>query len=260
MKKKHILIILLLLGISLFSYSFFIEVNWIEVTHHQIRLSPLSSKHLKIVQISDLHTTGIHSLEQKVISITKEEKPDLIIITGDIATPGGTRAGYENVLKNFSAPLGVYYVPGNWEDWEPITDLQNILQRNQITDLTNKAKRLDKNLWLVGFADSPTGNPDLKIIETLPKNSRIISIFHSPIFINEVKNKVDYAFVGHTHGGQIRFPFIGPIALPPGSDDFDQGWFEAGRTKMYVSRGIGTSILPFRFLCRPEISVFELFF
>jgi predicted MPP superfamily phosphohydrolase len=260
MNKKNVIFIISLLGLLVILYSYFIETSWIETTNHQISLNSNSSKKIKVIQISDLHTTGLGQIEEKFLKIINSLKPDYIFITGDIATPGGTSAKYEDVLKKIKAKRNVFYIPGNWEDWEPIPDLQNILKRNGIVDLTNKTIKLDENLWLVGFADAPTGSPDIKIIENIPKNSKIISIFHSPIFFKEVSNLIDLAFVGHTHGGQIRLPFIGAIALPPGSANFDQGWFRKNRAQMYVNRGIGTSIVPLRFMCRPEISVFEIKF
>lgn len=258
MKRKNVIIFLALLCILTFTYSYFIEPNWLEITHHQIRLNEISNKKLKIIQISDLHTRGIGTIEEKVIKVIQIENPDFIFLTGDIATPGGTNSGYEKVLKELKAKNATYYIPGNWEDWEPISDLPNLLKRNNIIDLTNKSIRLDEKLWLAGFADAPTGNPDLSILKSIPRNSKTISIFHSPVFFDDVSSLIDLAFTGHTHGGQIRLPVIGALALPPGSGDYDQGWFQKNRAKMYVTRGIGTSIVPFRFLCRPEISVFEI--
>lgn len=258
MKRKNVIFFTTLLGIFTFTYACFIETNWLEITHHQIKLNANANRKLKIIQISDLHTKGIGTIEEKVIKTIQIENPDFIFLTGDIATPGGTNSGYEKVLKELKAKKAIYYIPGNWEDWEPISDLQNILIRNQILDLTNKTIKLDENLWLAGFADAPTGNPDLNILKNIPSSSKTISIFHSPIFFDEISNLIDLAFTGHTHGGQIRLPFIGAISLPPGSGDYDQGWFQKNRAKMYVNRGIGTSIVPLRFLCRPEISVFEI--
>jgi predicted MPP superfamily phosphohydrolase len=258
MLKNKVFILVAFLGLTLFAYGYYIESNWLEVTHHQIILNKKSKKIIKIIQISDLHTSGIKNLEKKVIYQIQKENPDFIFITGDISTPGGNRFGYEDVLKSVKSKYGTYFIPGNWEDWEPISDLNNILIRNHIIDLTNKAAKLDKNLWLVGFADAPTSNPNLQILNSIPKNSAIISIFHSPIFFKKIAGLVDLAFSGHTHGGQIRLPFIGAITTPPGSDKYDQGWFIKGRTRMYVNRGIGTSIIPIRLMCRPELSVFEV--
>ena len=258
MLRKNLVFILALLSVMTLGYTYFIESNWLEITRHQINLKTNSSKKIKIIQISDLHTKGIGTIEEKVIKTVQSEKPDIIFLTGDIATPGGTNLGYENVLKELKAKKAIYYIPGNWEDWEPISDISDILKRNNIIDLTNKTTMIDKKLWLAGFADAPTGNPDLRILKNIPNDSKIISIFHSPIFFDEVSNSTDLAFAGHTHGGQIRLPLIGSIALPPGSGNYDQGWFQKSRAKMYVNRGIGTSIVPFRFLCRPEISFFEI--
>lgn len=258
MLRKNLVFILALLSVMTLGYSYFIETNWLEVTRHQINLKANSNKKLKIIQISDLHTKGIGTIEEKVIKTVQSEKPDIIFLTGDIATPDGTKSGYEKVLKELKAKKAIYYIPGNWEDWEPISDLSDILKRNNIIDLTNKSIQLDHKLWLAGFADAPTGNPDLRILKNIPNDSKIISIFHSPIFFDKVSNSIDLAYAGHTHGGQIRLPLIGSIALPPGSGNYDQGWFQKNRAKMYVNRGIGTSIVPLRFLCRPEISVFEI--
>ena len=258
MKRNIILILLTLFGLSLFIYGYFVEANWLEVTRHKITLSINPKTTIKIIQVSDLHTRGLKTLEKKVITQIQNEQPDFIFITGDIATPGGSNSGYEEVLKNLKSKKGSYFIPGNWEDWEPISGLDSILKRNQIIDLTNKVAKLDDNLWLAGFADAPTGNPNLRVLNSIPKNSKIISIFHSPVFLKEIAKQVDLAFSGHTHGGQIRLPFFSAISLPPGSDQYDQGWFQNNRARMYVNRGIGTSIIPIRLFCRPELSVFEI--
>ncbi len=73
--------------------------------------------------------------------------------------------------------------------------------------------------------------------------------------------RLDLAFAGHTHGGQVRLPLIGALWTPPGSGRYVAGWYsmsEAPRARMYVSRGVGTSVLPVRFLCRPEVALITL--
>jgi predicted MPP superfamily phosphohydrolase len=69
-----------------------------------------------------------------------------------------------------------------------------------------------------------------------------------------IGHKTDLAFAGHSHGGQIRLPFIGALWTPEGTGKYDAGWFQEGKAKMYVSRGLGNLILPIRFNCKPEIS------
>jgi len=144
---------------------------------------------------------GIESISSK--------KPDIILVTGDIATPGGTTKGYEDVLSKLNAPLGVYFVQGNWEYWEPIKELEKNLKRADIIDLTNKNLHIKDDLWLIGLDDELAGSPRIDTLESVPKNSKIISIFHSPVLFESINNKTDLAFAGHSHGGQIRLPFIG---------------------------------------------------
>ena len=85
-------------------------------------------------------------------------------------------------------------------------------------------------------------------------------MFHSPEYFDESKGVFDLAFSGHTHGGQIRVPFLPPLWMPRGSGNFIAGWYDLKNTKskMYVSRGIGNSIVEIRFLCRPELPIIEI--
>jgi len=162
------------------------------------------------------------------------------------------------VLSKFKAPLGVYFVQGNWEYWEPIKELRNILKKTNIVDLTNKNIHLKDNLWLVGFDDELAGSPDLEAYRKVPDKSKILSIFHSPVLFESINNNTDIAFAGHSHGGQVRLPFIGSLWTPESTGKYDSGWFNEGRAKMYVSRGLGNSILPIRFNCKPEIAFIKV--
>lgn len=255
-KLKRTLIGLSLIALSMI-YAFFIEPNWIEVTHHKIKIGE-TSKTIKIAQISDLHTKGLGYLEKNLIEKISTEKPDAIFITGDLATPGGTSQGYRDVLKQFKAPLGVYFITGNWEEWEPIPELSQILKEARIENLTNQKKLIVDRLWIVGFEDDLTKNPKSSTLTEIPTTDHILAFFHSPSFFKKIESNIDLAFSGHTHGGQVRIPLIGHIVLPPGSDNYDAGWFQGIKSKMYVNRGIGTSILPIRMFCRPELSIFEI--
>jgi len=217
-----------------------------------------SGKRLLVAHVTDLHTDGLGVTELKLIDTIRSEKPDIIFITGDIATPGGTAKGYEDVLSKLNAPLGVYFVQGNWEYWEPVKELGQILKRVGIVDLTNRYIHVKDNLWLVGQDDKLAGSPELKTYERVPSGNKIISLFHSPELFESINMKTDLAFAGHSHGGQIRLPFIGSLWTPEGTGKYDSGWFQEGHAKMYVSRGIGNSIMPIRFNCRPEIAFIRL--
>lgn len=254
MKKKLILIIgpmlLILLGV-------YLHTTALTVSHHSVTLAH-GGKKLKIAHVTDLHTKGIGRVEEQLFKSLDVEKPDIIIITGDLATPSGTAAGYRDVLKHLKAPQKVFFVLGNWEYWEPIPGLKNLLSEVGIIDLTNRVQKIDDNLWLIGFDDSEEGYPNLDIVQRIPPQDLKITLFHSPSFFDKVAPMAQLNFSGHSHGGQIRIPLMGSVWVPRGTGRYDQGWFEKGTSKMYVSRGIGTSILPIRFNCSPELAIIEV--
>lgn len=253
--KKNII-----LFISFFVVAFagiYYHTNTLTVSHHEAILSK-SGKKLKIAHISDLHTKGLGRLEQQLFEELAIEKPDLIVITGDVATPAGTPKGYRDVLRELKAPKGVFFVPGNWEYWEPIPNLSKMLHELQIIDLKNNVKEIDSGLWLIGFDDGEEGQPDLKILQSIPLSHHKISIFHSPSFFDRIATKISLNFAGHSHGGQIRIPFVESTWVPKGTEDYVQGWYVKEYSKLFISRGIGTSILPIRFNCSPELAIIEV--
>lgn len=254
MNKK--LAFFFIVSLSLFAWIYF-HTNTIEMSTYKVQLGN-SGRKLKIAHITDLHTKGIGRLETQLLEALSSHRPDLIVITGDLATPSGTVSGYEEVLKHFKAPKGVYFVQGNWEYWEPIAELKNLLNKWKITDLTNKVKEIDSELWLIGFDDAIEGHVDEEIIKKIPSSSLKIALFHSPIFFKKIATKVNLSLAGHSHGGQIRFPFLKSFWLPEGTGSYDQGWFIEDKSQLFVSRGIGTSILPVRVNCSPEIAFIEV--
>jgi predicted MPP superfamily phosphohydrolase len=256
---KRMKISILVLPTLILIYSMFFEPINLESTFHETTIGT-SGKSLLIAHLTDLHTNGFGSLENKLIDSLRSQKPDIIIITGDIATPSGTAKGYKEVLSKLHAPLGTYFVQGNWEYWEPVKELRDIFKSSNIIDLTNKYVQIIDELWLVGLDDELAGSPQVSTYESLPAKAKIISIFHSPALFNSISSKTNLAFAGHSHGGQVRFPFIGSIWTPEGTDKYVSGWFEEGKAKMYVSRGIGTSVLPIRFNCRPEVAFIKVNF
>lgn len=248
----------LILSILLFSAIclIYFHTNTLVLTHHEINLKSFKFN-LKIAHITDLHSSSIGSLEKQLFLELEKEKPDIIFITGDLATPGQKREGLIQILSKLKAPHGVYFVKGNWEYWEPIDKLEKLLRENSITLLNNDAKEIVPNLWIVGFDDSEEGNPNLRILDDIPDETFKIGLFHSPIFFDRVAGQTQLNFAGHSHGGQIRIPFLSPI-LPEGVGKYIEGWFQKSGSKLYVSRGIGTSILPVRLFCSPELAIIEL--
>ena len=128
-------------------------------------------------------------------------------------------------------------------------------------------ERGGSRIWLAGLDDPVCGQPDPD--QAIPSSIRnvtgepIILMCHAPDYVDELRTHpagqaVSFVLSGHTHGGQIRLPLIGPLHLPPGGRKYVEGFFRLGDTQLYVNRGIGSVGVPFRFDCRPEITLFTL--
>jgi predicted MPP superfamily phosphohydrolase len=235
-----------------------IEPYRVETTHSVIYGAV--SAPLKIAQLTDLHTYGLGRRERRMLSILADEKPDAIVITGDsLAGYGGNYQDIAEVYKQLHAPLGVWFVRGNWENDHPIRPARR--ERGFYDDagvhlLVNANAQLRPDIWLIGLNDPSSGAVRLDAaMAGVPQNAYKIALFHAPGFFDHIAGKVDMVLAGHTHGGQIHIPFVKPFWLPHDSGRYLAGWYEDGSSKMYVSRGLGMSAVPIRFLCRPEVAI-----
>ncbi|WP_412470827.1 metallophosphoesterase [Halobacteriovorax sp. RT-2-4] len=251
-KKLAFLLILFVIGL----YSFYYCPSDLEISHYNRKYNDGKTT-LKIAHISDLHTKGLGTIEKKVISALQKEKPDIIVITGDLATPDGTYEGYLEVLREMKAPKGVYFVQGNWDIWEELPNKEELFQKAGIIDLTNSMKQIDKDLNLIGF-DDLIGVPATKLLKSVDSSLLNIALFHTPDFFDTIPNSIPLSLAGHSHGGQVRIPLYGPLWTPYGTDNYISGWYKKENKELFVSRGIGNSILPIRFNCRPELVFIEI--
>lgn len=256
----------LLLGIAVFlgllallaSYSYLVETRWLEVTHHNISL-PVRAP-LKVAHLTDLHIRTIGSLERKILAVLNQERPDLILVTGDMVAENGNYGLAGEFLNLLKAPLGVWGVEGNWEHWTSANETnRSLASHSNMPLLRNENRRVREDVWLVGLDDALAGNPDLdSAFDGKPADALCVALFHSPAYFSKIAGKCRLNLSGHTHGGQIRLPLWGPVWLPPESGSFVSGWYESKGSKMYVSRGIGTSVIDARLFCRPEVAIIEV--
>lgn len=234
-----------------------IEPNWLEITHHTLTV-PIQ-RPLTIAHLTDLHIKGYGRREQAMVRALQHHQPDLIVITGDCVVPGGTPEDLQAVLEHLRAPRGVWAVRGNWEHWQPIPNERPFFEMVGVSLLVNEAAQVSEDLWLIGLDDALAGQPDWETaVKGVPAHGVRIALFHSPAYYDQVADHVTLALAGHSHGGQVRLPFYGPLWLPPGTGPYVAGWYHRGPSRLYVCRGIGTTILPIRFLCRPELALITL--
>jgi predicted MPP superfamily phosphohydrolase len=260
---KITLLLILLTALVAAADGLFVEPYRVEVNHYDVQGAVESP--LKLAHLSDLHALGMGRREHRLLEILADEKPDVILITGDtlgawIGTPANASyAPVRQLYEQLHAPLGVWFVRGNWENSRPLHNERAFYQAAGVNLLVNSSASVRPDVWLAGLDDPESGVPRLDLaLAGIPASAYTIVLFHSPFFFRDVAGRANLALAGHTHGGQVRIPFVKPLWLPRGSGQFLEGWYERGGTRMYVSRGLGTSGLPIRFHCRPEITIITI--
>lgn len=234
---------------------------------------PVKFDGLKVAQLSDLHIHSVSRAYRLVIDVIRREHPNLVVITGDLVDrPEETSACIlflRQVRKAAGVPVVV--VPGNW-DHRAFPTKQSIAAWHQrlqeetgVRVLANQnavLHRHDSRIWLVGTDDPYFGHADLDAsFRGVPDTAFALVLTHAPEAFEELAQRpaAKVVLAGHTHGGQVRLPFIGAVRVPSRyGTRFARGLFKMGDTFFYVNAGIGMSHLPIRFLCRPELTFITL--
>lgn len=258
--------------LAVLGIAFFIEPGRTQVTHHNIG-DQRNAPGFRLVQLSDLHLQDFDEHEKTLARQVKELSPDLVVITGDMID----RSDALPLLQTFVDDLGsipLFAVPGNWEHWSDVdfSSLRAVIERrrgNQL--LLNGHASFTKGkqtIQLIGLDDFTAGNPDLSLLERMEylrdKSASTVILQHSPGFFDlpavrkiMAPNNFTLCLSGHTHGGQITIAGWAPFT-PRGSGQFVAGFYDIPGCHLYVSRGIGMSIISARLGSRPEIAVFDL--
>ncbi|MHB1457695.1 MAG: metallophosphoesterase [Armatimonadota bacterium] len=253
----------MLIGID----SNFIEPNWIEVTHTSIKTSKWKkdAPPLKIVQLSDLHIERLGYRENRAISIVKELKPDIILLTGDYSDEGDATTLVQKFIGSLHAKYGVFAVDGNWT---PLPSAEMLVEGTGARMLDNESVRIETGsgiMRLIGirWSEGKSENPDIPMRGVGKRDEFSVLMCHLPDISFHSPRGIDLIVAGHTHGGQVRIPFL--EATPEvtrlqrnrlaGLMELSNG------TRMYINRGLGMEGGPaprIRFRCRPEISVITI--
>lgn len=260
------------LAVLLFGgWAFWLEPASLKNENHEIILSswPASCDGIRIAVLADLHVgspyNGVDKLK-RIVDLTLAAKPDLILLAGDYVVhgvPGGKFVQPEAItqgLSRLSAPLGVFAVLGNHDHWYNARQIENAFARVGIPvleDVAVAAVSGQCSFWIVGLSDFWEGAHEYKAaFAQLPPRAPAIAFTHNPDVFPFVPDRVSLTFAGHTHGGQVYLPIFGRLIVP---SIYGQRYaighiVEQGR-HLFVSPGLGTSILPVRFLVPPEVSV-----
>ena len=291
LSRRHIILAssLLLLICLCVAYAYFIEPQRLVVTESEIRIKDWHPAFdgLKIAMISDIHggSNGA-SAEQirRAVEMTNAQEPDVIVLLGDYISQGSTRRPIHELplqmpvnevadnLAGLKAKHGVFAVLGNHDGWYGDADIAAELTRVGYRVLQNEIAVIYEKgvpLRLLGLKDHLKLDSwqafDMtvrSVVAASPKEGQIVVLEHSPDILyvlnywKHLNPHLKLMLAGHTHGGQVWLPVIGAPAVPSSvGQRYAQGHIEEEGVHMFVTSGVGTSILPFRFMVPPEIAV-----
>ncbi|HZE72521.1 MAG TPA: metallophosphoesterase [Pyrinomonadaceae bacterium] len=232
-----------------------------------IRDLPESFEGFRIAQITDVHHSRILGIEevQRVVKLTQQTKPDLIALTGDYTT--SYRRYIEpcaEALGKLDAPEGIWAVLGNHDHYTDAELTRRALERHHISVLNNANTLLRRGADTLQFSGvddwSWAGTDWSRALQGLDRRQPTVLLSHQPIVLDFAEAQdVSLILSGHTHGGQIDLPLLGPPARFATKDlKYARGLFRRGNTQLYVSAGTGVIGLPIRFGVRPEIAILRL--
>lgn len=264
----------------MFIWCVLIEPRWVAKRELNASLPNQQKLGLKVVLTSDWHLSKrplwrVMTTERalKIVAEINAEMPDIILIAGDLIAEEDQQPTLAStvedeialVLGQLKAPRGVYAVLGNHDNWYDHQKLKLALEKQGIAVLENQAHQLkDSDLWLAGIGDESTNHANIQTtMQSVPENAPTLVMMHDPgSFANMptgAKKLNALFFAGHTHGGQVYLPWVGALVVPYAAPrEWAYGWVRHHENLMYVTSGLGVSILPLRFNMRPEWVVFHI--
>jgi predicted MPP superfamily phosphohydrolase len=272
---KRVLIVAAVLSVILALHAFVLEPASLQYGFHPVPAPPSlrAAAPLRIAVIADLHAgspwIGTGKID-RVVASANAVRPDLILLAGDYMVQGvvgGTPMAPEVFiahLKGLKARLGVYAVLGNHDRWESfwphIIELFEAAGIRVLEDRTITVMKNGRRLNVTGIRDYATYPHDgADAMATIPAGESAICFTHSPDIFPLLPRQCALTIAGHTHGGQVWFPIVGRMIVPSQyGQRYATGLFSEGGKLLFVSNGIGTSILPVRFHVPPEISVLDM--
>ena len=252
-------------GLLCILYGRLIEPTWIEVRTHELRSAKIrpESGRIRVVQLADLHSEGSPLNEERVPAMVSALQPDIIALTGDYVNGTAGLPVFEKMVRQLKAPAGIFVVQGNY-DWG-MRELHELTRNLPVTWLSQDTREVEVRGTRLRLMGLDVGNePSFRSLAASGgKGAFNLLLFHYSDLAYEAEAAgVDLYLSGHTHGGQVRLPFYGAlVTLARFGKRFEGGLYRLGATTLYVSRGLGVEggLAPrVRFLCRPEIAVFDL--
>lgn len=242
------------------------EANSLSLERVEIRLKRLPPKldGFKIIQLSDTHHSPFTSLEhiERAIKIANRLRPDMFLLTGDYVSHDREYiAPVAAALGRLKSRYGTYACLGNHDHWTDADLVTELFRGEGINVLVNQGFRFETrrgSFWIAGVDDHMVGKTDVpaSLRGSFPDEMKLL-LAHNPIIFREAaRYGVDLTLSGHTHGGQIKLRDDEKRLLP--QRKLKAGLHTRRNSQIYITRGIGTVVVPMRYQCPPEISLLEL--
>jgi uncharacterized protein len=264
---KKVISIIVILIILFLAYVRFVGTSGLIVKEYPVKSDniPESFNGLKIIQLSDIHYNSISKeILENVVNEINKNKPDIVVFTGDLYDSSSILSedaisDIENTLSGIKTTIGKYAVSGN-HDYS-LNNYEEIITKSGFTYLENDSKIIyykgNTPIEIIGYPSLLNGTPNYDY--ALSDYYKIV-LMHEPDAIKNLEDKnIDLVLAGHSHGGQVRLPFIGPIIKPAGAKTYYNEYYQVNNTKLYINYGIGTVDAPFRFFDRPSINLYRLY-
>lgn len=263
MKRRHFLVRaavgLIGLTLGLTGYGRFVETRRVRFEERTAAVPGLP-RHLEgytIGVLSDLHVgpTTPAAWVRRVVEQLAERRPDLVVAVGDFIGGHDHVAEANWCLEPVQGALGVL---GNWDYYDG--RIRKALTNVRL--LENRGVLVADGLWVGGVDEPALGKPDVDLaLSGAPPGAVRILLCHEPDYADALvrpEHRVALMISGHSHGGQVRLPVVGPLILPPGGRKYHTGFYQASHCRVYTSRGVGTAHLPIRLFCPPEVTLLRL--
>ena len=272
MRHKRALAALAALLLAVGIWSFWLEPDSLQVNEYDLPLlhCPPELVGLRIALISDLHA-GAPWIDlaklKRVVQLTNAAHPELVLLAGDFVAQNVLAGSpmppdqFAPVLGELRAPLGVYAVLGNHDTGYGRKPIARALAAAGIRPMDNRAWPIGRNastFWLAGLAEfNLRPRHVVATLQQVPPGAPLILFAHQPFMFDFLPPGVDLMLAGHTHGGQINLPLLTRLAISPAIFKYLSGHFRQ-QTDLFVTRGIGTSVIPARLRAPPEIALLTL--
>lgn len=246
--KKMLIILILLIILDVYFEVNFPKINEVSIESNKVK------EDIKIIQISDLHDKRIGD---DFIETIKNQNPDFIVLTGDLIDRRTTDYSYVYSFIEKLSKFPIYSISGNHDlSHKDIAKFNQELSKRGVTILNEKSISY-KGIDLYGF-EYYSDFDNLQAKEDVFS----LALVHNPMEIIKKNTSFDLILSGHTHGGQIRLPFIGAIFIPGQGflAEYDKGLFQINeKTKLYIDSGLGNTFLPIRFMNRSQVSLIRIY-